>query len=46
MPSKAGLTGRSIELYRDLLVQKVAFFKTVSKKHKEGIDVKTAVLHF
>ena len=45
-PGKAGLAGRSIELYRDFLVQKVAFFKTFPKNHKRGIDFKTAVLHF
>ena len=45
-PGKKKLTGRSIELYRDFLVQKVAFFKTLSKKHEQGIDFKTAALHF
>ena len=46
MPGKPRLAGRSIELYRDFLVQKVAFFKTLSKKHKRWIDFKTTVLHF
>ena len=45
-PGKAGLAGRSIELHRDSRAEKVAFFKTFSKKHKRYIDFKTAVLHF
>ena len=33
-PGKTGLAGRSIELHRDSKAEKVAFFKTFSKKHK------------
>ena len=33
-PGKTGLTTRSIELYRDFRVEKVAFSRTFSKKHK------------
>ena len=47
--AKLGKTGdprRWIELYRDLQVEKVTFFKTFSKKHTQGIEFETAVLHF
>ena len=41
-PGRIGLTSKSIELHCDLQAEKVAFFKTVSKKHKQVVDFRRA----